>query len=58
VVAGRAPDQVPDLAFAGAAGLIAEGDYVMGQGKGGGTQTGEAFDDIRSAHCRLAAARR
>jgi hypothetical protein len=24
----------------------AEGDYVVGQWKGGGTQTGDAFDDI------------
>jgi predicted ester cyclase len=36
----------PDLAFGGTADLIAEGDYVVGQWKGGGTQTGEAFDDI------------
>lgn len=36
----------PDLAFAGTADLIAEGDYVVGQWKGGGTQTGDAFDDI------------
>jgi predicted ester cyclase len=36
----------PDLGFAGTADLIAEGDYVVGQWKGGGTQTGEAFDDI------------
>jgi predicted ester cyclase len=26
--------------------LIAEGDYVVGQWIGGGTQTGEAFDDM------------
>jgi hypothetical protein len=25
---------------------FAEGDYVVGQWKGGGTQTGDAFDDI------------
>jgi predicted ester cyclase len=36
----------PDLAFAGTADLIAEGDYVVGQWIGGGTQTGEAFDDM------------
>ncbi len=36
----------PDLGFEGTAGLIAEGDYVVGQWKGGGTHTGEAFDDI------------
>jgi hypothetical protein len=33
----------PDPGFAGTADLIAEGDYVVGQWKGGGTQTGEAF---------------
>jgi len=36
----------PDLGFDGTADLIAEGDYVVGQWKGGGTQTGDAFDDI------------
>jgi predicted ester cyclase len=36
----------PDLAFAGTADLIAEGDYVVGQWIGGGTQTGGAFDDM------------
>jgi predicted ester cyclase len=36
----------PDLAFSGTAELIAEGDYVVGQWIGGGTQTGEAFDDM------------
>ena len=36
----------PDLAFGGTADLIAEGDYVVGRWKGGGTQSGEAFDDI------------
>ncbi len=36
----------PDLAFGATADLIAEGDYVVGQWKGGGTQTGDAFDDI------------
>jgi len=35
----------PDLAFSGTADLIAEGDYVVGQWIGGGTHTGEAFDD-------------
>jgi predicted ester cyclase len=35
----------PDLAFGGTADLIAEGDYVIGQWIGGGTHTGEAFDD-------------
>jgi predicted ester cyclase len=36
----------PDLAFSGAADLIAEGDYVVGRWKGGGTHTGPAFDDF------------
>jgi predicted ester cyclase len=36
----------PDLAFTGTADLIAEGDYVVGQWIGGGTQTGEPFDDM------------
>jgi predicted ester cyclase len=36
----------PDLNFWGTADLIAEGDYVVGQWEGGGTQTGSAFDDL------------
>lgn len=36
----------PDLAFEGTADLIAEGDYVVGQWVGGGTQTGDAFEDM------------
>ena len=36
----------PDLAFGATAELIAEGDYVVGQWIGGGTQTGDAFDDM------------
>ena len=36
----------PDLNFWGTANLIAEGDYVVGQWEGGGTQSGEAFDDM------------
>jgi predicted ester cyclase len=36
----------PDLKFWGTADLIAEGDYVVGQWEGGGTQTGTAFDDM------------
>ena len=36
----------PDLEFGGAADLIAEGDYVVGQWKGGGTHTGPAFSDF------------
>ena len=36
----------PDLSFGGTADLIGEGDYVVGQWIGGGTQTGSAFDDM------------
>jgi predicted ester cyclase len=36
----------PDLNFWGTADLIAERDYVVGQWEGGGTHTGEAFDDM------------
>jgi predicted ester cyclase len=36
----------PDLGFAGTADLIAEGDYVVGQWKGGGTHMGPAFTDL------------
>ena len=36
----------PDLAFGGAADLLAEGDYVVGRWIGGGTHTGPAFDDF------------
>lgn len=36
----------PDLAFAATAELIGEGDYIVGQWIGGGTQTGDAFDDM------------
>ena len=36
----------PDLAFGGTAGLIADVDFVVGQWIGGGTQTGDAFDDM------------
>jgi predicted ester cyclase len=36
----------PDLAFGGAADLIAEGDYVVGQWIGGGTHSGPAFGDF------------
>ena len=36
----------PDLQFWGTADLIAEGDYVIGQWEGGGTHTGDAFDDL------------
>jgi predicted ester cyclase len=36
----------PDLNFWGTADLIAEDDYVVGQWEGGGTHTGQAFDDF------------
>jgi predicted ester cyclase len=36
----------PDLHFTGAADLIAEGDYVVGRWKGGGTHTGPSFSDF------------
>jgi predicted ester cyclase len=36
----------PDLGFSGTAGLIAEGEYVVGQWEGGGTHTGPAFSDL------------
>jgi predicted ester cyclase len=36
----------PDLGFEGTADLIAEGPYVVGQWIGGGSQTGDAFDDM------------
>src|SRR3954465_2152463 len=36
----------PDLNFWGTADLIAEGDYVVGQGEGGGTPPGPAFKDF------------
>src|SRR6267142_6449971 len=36
----------PNLSFAGAADLIAEGDYFVGRWVGGGTHTGPAFSDF------------
>jgi predicted ester cyclase len=36
----------PDLYFTGAADLIAEGEYVVGRWKGGGTHTGCEFADF------------
>ncbi len=36
----------PDLGFEGTADLIGEGDHVVGQWIGGGTHTGDAFDDM------------
>lgn len=42
----RFREAFPDLGFGATADLIAEGDYVVGQWKGGGTHTGPAFDDL------------
>src|SRR6266702_1367917 len=44
--AGKFRAAFPDLSFWGTAGLIAEGDYVVGQWEGGGTHTGAAFDGM------------
>jgi predicted ester cyclase len=44
--AGKFRAAFPDLAFGATAELIAEGEYVVGQWVGGGTQTGDAFDDM------------
>src|SRR5258708_2954568 len=48
----------PDLSFAGAADLIAEGDFVVGRWQGGGSHTGPAFSDfligsLPAASCRM-----
>jgi predicted ester cyclase len=48
----------PDLGFEGTADLIAEGDYVIGQWQGGGTHTGEAFDDLPVGSLPAATGRR
>jgi predicted ester cyclase len=48
----------PDLAFSGAADLIAEGDYVVGRWQGGGTHTGPAFDDFLVGSLPAATGRR
>jgi predicted ester cyclase len=42
----RFREAFPDLGFGATADLIAEGDYVVGQWKGGGTHTGPAFADL------------
>jgi hypothetical protein len=44
--AGKFRAAFPDLNFWGTAGLITEGDYAVGQWEGGGTHTGDAFDDM------------
>jgi predicted ester cyclase len=48
----------PDLNFEGAADLIAEGDYVVGRWKGGGTHTGPAFSDFLIGSLPAATGRR
>ena len=47
----------PDLSFAGAADLIAEGDYVVGRWVGGGTHTGPAFSDFLAGSLPAASGR-
>ncbi len=44
--AGKFCAAFPDLNFWGTADLIAEGDYVVGRWEGGGTHTGDAFNDM------------
>ncbi len=48
----------PDLSFAGAADLIAEGDYVVGRWIGGGTHSGPAFSDFLAGSLPPATGRR
>lgn len=48
----------PDLSFAGAAELIAEGDYVVGRWIGGGTHTGPAFSDFLAGSLPAASGRK
>ena len=48
----------PDLHFRGAADLIAEGDYVVGQWEGGGTHTGPAFSDFLTGSLPAATGRK
>jgi predicted ester cyclase len=48
----------PDLGFEGTADLIAEGDYVVGQWKGGGTHSGPAFDDLPIGSLRAASGKK
>ena len=48
----------PDLSFAGAADLIAEGDYVVGRWVGGGTHTGPAFNDFLQGSLPAASGRK
>jgi predicted ester cyclase len=48
----------PDLNFQGVGDLIAEGDYVVGRWKGGGTHTGPAFSDFRMGSIPAASGRK
>jgi predicted ester cyclase len=48
----------PDLSFAGAADLIAEGEYVVGRWVGGGTHTGPAFTDFLAGTLPAASGRK
>jgi predicted ester cyclase len=48
----------PNLNFWGAADLIAEGDYVVGQWEGGGTHTGPAFGDFLAGSLPQASGRK
>jgi predicted ester cyclase len=48
----------PDLGFVGTADLIAEGDYVVGRWKGGGTHTGPAFSDFLAGSLPAATGRK
>src|SRR5215475_10037597 len=48
----------PDLNFWGTTGLIAEGDYVVGQWEGGGTHTGPAFSDFLMGSLRANSGRK
>lgn len=48
----------PDLSFAGAADLIAEGDFVVGRWVGGGTHTGPAFGDFLTGSLPAASGRK
>ena len=48
----------PDLGFAGTHDLIAEGDYVVGRWKGGGTHTGPAFSDFLAGSLPAATGRK
>jgi predicted ester cyclase len=48
----------PDLGFAGAADLIAEGDYVVGRWIGGGNHTGTAFSDFLAGSLPAASGRK